>query len=128
MSEHLVGVVRNTGRPAIASDGPPDVRTPRRSHHARAIRHLHDQDFCILDPDDPRDHGKRRLCHVRDQRLDPQRIGASRLVPGPGAADHPVILDAYQKHTAGPVGETHHRLDQVTIVQPFALLALELDP
>jgi hypothetical protein len=44
-----------------------------------------------------------------------------------GAADRPVILDAHQEHSAGPVGQTDHRLDKVAVVQPFSLLALELD-
>jgi hypothetical protein len=39
----------------------------------------------------------------------------------------PAILDAYEEHSAGPVGETKHRLDEVAVVQPFSLLALELD-
>ena len=73
------------------------------------------------------DFGKRRLSHVRDQRLDCQRVGPPRLVPGPGAADRPVILDAHEEHSAGPVGRTYHRLDEVAVVQLFSLLALELD-
>ena len=60
-------------------------------------------------------------------RLDPQRVGPLRLVPGLGAADRPVILDAHEEHSAGPVGQTNHRLDEVAVVQPFSLLALELD-
>jgi hypothetical protein len=48
-------------------------------------------------------------------------------MPGPGAADRPVILDAYEEHSAGPVSQTHYRLDEVAVVQPFPLLALELD-
>ena len=111
----------------VASDGPPDVGAFRRSHHARAIRHLHDQDFRTFDLNDPGDFGKRRLSHVRDQRLDCQRVGPPRLVPGPGAADRPVILDAHEEHSAGPVGRTYHRLDEVAVVQLFSLLALELD-
>ena len=48
-------------------------------------------------------------------------------MPGPGAADRPVILDAYEEHSAGPVGQIHQRLDEVAVVQPFPLLVLELD-
>jgi len=54
-------------------------------------------------------------------------VGPPRLVPGLGAADRPVILDAHEEHSGGPVGQTHHRLDEVAVVQPFFLLALELD-
>jgi len=48
-------------------------------------------------------------------------------MPGPRAADRPVVLDTYEEHPAGPVGQAHHRLDKLAIVQPFPLLAPELD-
>lgn len=48
-------------------------------------------------------------------------------MPGPRAADRPVILDANEKYPASPVGQAHHRLDKVAVVQPFPLLTLELD-
>jgi hypothetical protein len=32
-----------------------------------------------------------------------------------------------QQHPAGPVGQAHHRLDEVAVVQPLPPLALELD-
>jgi hypothetical protein len=54
-----------------------------------------------LRPERSRQPRKARAVYVRDQRLDPQRVG--------------------------PVGQTNHRLDEVAVVQPFSLLALELD-
>ena len=105
-----MGVVRHTGRPTVASNGPPDVGASRCSHHARVIEHLDDQDFRTSGLNDSDDRGKRWLSHVRDQCLDPQWVGPPRLVPGPGTADRPVILDAYQEHSVGPAGDTHHHL------------------
>ena len=48
-------------------------------------------------------------------------------MPGPRTADRPVILDAYEEHSTGPVGQAYHCLDKVAVVQLFSLLALELD-
>jgi hypothetical protein len=104
VSGRLMGVVQNTGRPTVASNGPPDVGASRCSHHARAIEHLDDQDFRTSGVNDSDDRGKRWLSHIRDQRLDPQWAGPPRLVPGPGTADRPVILDAYQEHSVGLAG------------------------
>jgi hypothetical protein len=40
----------------------------------------------------------------------------ARLVPELDAADRPVILDVHEEHSAGPVGQTHHHLDEVAVV------------
>ena len=120
-------MVRDAGRPAVAGDCPADVSASSRSHDARAIWHLNYQDVRVVDANDAHCRGKRRLSQVRDHCLDPQRVGPARLVPGPGTGDRRVVLDSDEEHAAAAVGKAHRRLDEVAVVQPLPLLALELD-
>ena len=79
--EHLVGVIRNTGRTTVPSDSPAHVGALSCSYDTRAIRNFYDQH--ILPGQLNKAHPDRggRLRHVRDQRLNPKRIGPPRLMP-----------------------------------------------
>jgi hypothetical protein len=47
-------------------------------------------------------------------------------MPGARTGHGPVIFHAYKENSAAAVGEAHHRLDEITVIQPFPLLTLEL--
>jgi hypothetical protein len=96
MGQHLVRVIRNAGGTTISTDRPPDIRPARGANHARAVRNLDGKHVLAFHLHGGNDHRKRRMRHVRDQRLDPQQVRTPRLVPRPGTRYGPVVLDAHE--------------------------------
>lgn len=94
---------------------------------SRTVRDLDDDYLAIVHVDDLDGHRERWLCGVRDQCLQPKRVGAAALVPGPRTCDAAVVLDADEEDAAEPVGQAYDGFDQVAVVEALTFLALELD-
>jgi hypothetical protein len=123
----LVGVVRDTHGPTVATDSAMKIRSPGGAHYPRTIGDLDHNHRRAVEIHDAHGCGHGRLGVVGDKRLQPQGIGPATLVACPGTRRCTVVFHTHEQDAAGSVCQTHDGLDKLTIIQRAAKLPFELD-
>ena len=125
---HRIAIHRHAGRLAVAADRTPQKHTFAGAHGLALRRNLNHQHDLPIKSDDFDAHCQCRARTPGDQRGQLVSVG-SGAVARARTGDAAIVLNADQQPgrvVANTVGEADYGLDELTVVQGRALLALEL--
>jgi hypothetical protein len=119
----------HAGRAAIAAQRPAEENSIACGYRLPLHRDLDDENGLLLDVHELNACGNRRARSRADHRRDLVNIGRGSVTHA--CANHATVVfhtnDEMRHLPPNAVRETHDRLDEITIVQRRALIALELE-